>query len=222
MLTLLPTALRVRMPPRRGRIQLALLAVGVLLQLTGWIATSTPVVASGGIAYAAGALGFAGLIFTVLRIERKWSVPLAALHMIAAVAWFIAGSLGLVAALVGGPAAFDAYRSVFLTAFVGGWLVQILLGAWSYLLPMGRAGHPDERRRSLAVFEMAAAIQVVLLNAGLLLMAGRGAGWLGPGLGETGVVLAFTGAGLALAKAWLFPVLARAPVDAARARAVWG
>jgi len=222
MLTLLPTALRVRMPQRRGKVVLVLLTAGLLLQLVGWDAALTPVLAAGGIAYAAGALGLVALVVSVLRVERRWSVPLAALHMIAGVGWFVAGSVGLAWALLDGPSGFDAYRPLLLTAFVGGWLVQVLLGAWSYLLPMGRAGHPLERRRSLAAFEVAAPVQVLLLNSGLVLIAGRGGGWLAPGLGELGVVLAFTGAGLALVKAWAFPLLARGPVETERARAVWG
>ncbi len=220
MLTLLPTALRVRMPPRRGRIVLALLVAGIVLQLAGW--NSRPVLAAGGVAYAAGALGVVVVVVAVLRIERRWSVPVAAFHMIAGVGWFVAASIGLGWVLLEGKAGFDAYRPLFLVAFVGGWLVQVLLGAWSYLLPMGRPGHPQERRRSLAAFEMAAPLQVLLLNLGLVLMAGRGGGWFGPGLGELGTVLAFTGAGVALTKAWLFPVLALGPVDTGRARAIWG
>jgi len=53
-------------------------------------------------------------------------------------------------------------------------------------------------------------------------MAVRAAGWVGPGVGDLGVILAFSGAALALAKAWLFPMLSLGPVDTERARAVWG
>lgn len=64
-----------------------------------------------------------------MRTERKWKVPLAAMHMLAAVAWFVTGSLSFAWALVHGPGGFGAFRSNFLVAFVGGWLVQTLLGA---------------------------------------------------------------------------------------------
>ncbi|MGZ5344209.1 MAG: hypothetical protein ACXWF5_05895, partial [Actinomycetota bacterium] len=98
---------------------------------------------------------------------------------------------------------------------------QVLLGAWSYLLPMARPGHPTDRRRWLSVFELAAPIQVALLNAGLVLLAGTGVGWVGPGLGRVGAGLAFVGGGIALAKAWLFAA-ADWPAATERARAVWG
>ena len=222
MVTLLPTALRVRMPPWRGRLTVALLVGGLGFQLLGWALTSTPMLAVGGIAYAAGALGLAWLVVAVMRTERKWKVPLAAMHMLAAVAWFVTGSLSFAWALVHGPEGFGVFRSNFLVAFVGGWLVQTLLGAWAYLLPMARPGHPETRRRSLAAFEVAAPVQLVLLNAGLGLMALRAAGWVGSWAADLGVILALSGAGVALLKAWFFPLLGRGPVDTERARAVWG
>jgi nitrite reductase (NO-forming) len=219
--TLLPTALRVRMPHRRERIVVGLLVTGVALQVGGWLADLTAVLAAGGVVFAAGALGFIGFVAAVLRTERRWAVPTAAFHMLAAFAWFVAGSVGLAIALFDGAAGAERYREVFLSAFVGGWLVQVLLGAWSYLLPMARPGHPTDRRRWLSVFEFAAPVQVALLNVGLLLLAGTGAGWLGPGLGRLGAVLAFVGGGIALAKAWLFAA-ADWPAATERARAVWG
>ena len=222
MVTLLPTALRVRMPPWKGRTTIGLLAGGIAVQLAGWVLSSTPLLAMGGLMYAAGALGFGWLVISVLRVERTFRVPAAGLHMVAGAVWFVAGSIGLAVAMWDGSLGFDGYRLVFLTAFVGGWLVQVLLGAWSFLLPMGRPGHPLQRRRSLAAFEMAAPAQVAALNAGLLLMAGSGAGWLGSGAGDLGVVLAFAGGGVALTKAWLFPLFGRAPLDTERVRAVWG
>lgn len=222
LVTLLPTALRVRMPGWRGRTALLLFVGGLLLQLLGWGLASTPVLAVGGIAYAAGALGLVWLVVSVLRIERKWKVPLAAMHMMAAVAWFVSGSIAFAWALVHGPGGFAAFRLNFLIAFVGGWLVQVLLGAWAYLLPMARPGHPGSRRRELSAFEMAAPVQLALLNVGLVLMAVTAAGWVGPGAGDLGLIFAFSGAGLALAKAWLFPMLSLGPVDTERARAVWG
>ena len=162
------------------------------------------------------------LVVTVLRTERNWAIPAAAFHMMAAVVWFVVGSFGLALALFDGEAGFDRYRSTFLVAFVGGWLVQVLLGAWSYLLPMARPGHPRDRRRALAAFELVAPLQFALLNGGLALMAARAAGWVGDEPGQLGVAAAILGAAIALAKAWWFGTLARGPVLTDRARAIWG
>ncbi len=222
LITLLPTVLRLRMPSWPGRGVLALLVGGLFAQLLGADLARTWVLAAGGIAYAAGALGVVLLVASVLRAERTWAIPAAAFHMMAAVAWFVVGSLGLAVALLDGEAGFDRYRTMFLLSFVGGWLVQVLFGAWSYLLPMARPGHPTERRRSLAVFELVAPLQLVLLNGGLALMAVRVAGWAGDPVGRIGVAAALLGGSIALAKAWWFGTLARGPVLTDRARAVWG
>jgi len=222
LVTLLPTALRVRMPAWRGRMAIGLFVAGLMLEVAGWSLGWRAAVAAGGLAYAAGALSVVWLVVSILRVERTWGVPVAAFHMMAGVAWFTAGSLGLAAALMDGAAGFDRFRPLFLTAFVGGWLVQVLLGAWSYLLPMARPGHPDERRRGLVVFEVGARTQVVVLNLGLVLVAARGAGWLGTTAGDLGIGLALAAGLFALAKAWLFPLLARVPIVTGRARSVWG
>ena len=221
LITLLPTVLRVRMPHRREHLVIGSLAGGVLLQVAGWLGDSIPVLAAGGVAFSVGAVGFIGSVAAVLRTERRWAMPAAALHMLAAFGWFVVGSLGLAFALFRGAAGADRYQRVFLVAFVAGWLVQVLLGAWSYLLPMARPGHPTDRRRWLSAFELAAPVQVALLNAGLLLLAGSGAGWFGPGLGRAGAVLALIGGGVALTKALLFAAAAW-PAENERARAVWG
>jgi nitrite reductase (NO-forming) len=142
--------------------------------------------------------------------------------MIAGIGWFVSGSVLFAFALARGPSGFDRFRTTFLVAFVGGWLVQVLLGAWSYLLPMAAPGHPDRRRRSLAAVEVAAPVQVALLNLGLVFLALRGAGSVGAGVGVTGVALTAVGGLAALTKAWLFPLLGRGPVDTSRSRAVWG
>ena len=222
LVTLLPTVLRLRMPAWPGRAVLALLVGGLLLQLLGADLASTWVLAAGGASYAAGAVGLVQLVVSVVRSERSWAIPAAAFHMMAAVGWFVVGSVGAAIALLDGVAGYDRYREMFLLAFVGGWLVQVLLGAWSYLLPMARPGHPTERRRSLAVFELAAPLQLALLNGGLVLMSARVAGWVGDGVGRIGVVAALAGGLIALTKAWWFGAIARGPVLTDRARAVWG
>ena len=222
LITLLPTVLRLRMPPWPGRAVLALLVAGLILQLAGRIGPLPWLMALGGAAYALGALGMVLLVASVLRAQRNWAIPAAAFHMMSAIAWFVAGSIGLAVALLDGVAGFDRYRPVFLTAFVAGWLVQVLLGAWSYLLPMATPGHPAERRRSLAAFELFVPVQVALLNGGLVLVAARGAGWAGVGLGRVGAAAALLAGTNALVKAWMFPLIGRGPVLTGRAKAIWG
>lgn len=218
LVTLLPTVLRVRMPPWRGRAVVVLLAVGVVTMAAGALARSDALLSAGAAAYAAAALGVGWLGVKVLRVRRRWPVPLVGAHFVAALLWFVGGAFALaVATARDGLLGFERFHDPFLIAFVAGWLLQTLLGAWSYLLPMARPGHPDERRRMLSVFEIASPLQWLCLNGGLLLMLVAH----GPA-GTIAIGLALAGGTLGLVKAWAFPLLGRLPVEAPRARSVWG
>jgi nitrite reductase (NO-forming) len=222
LVTLLPTVLRVRMPAWHGAATGVALAGGVTVVATGLAARSTPLAAVGGATYAAGALGVAWMAVNVLRTPRRWPVPLAAKHLLPALGWFVLGSILLVPALAGGASAFAAFRRPFLAIFVVGWVLQTLLGAWLYLLPMARPGHPDDRRRQLAAIEFGGRLQVAALNVGVGLLALAGAGWVGATAGAIGSGLALAGGGIALVKAWAFGPLGRVPGVSTRRLEVWG
>ncbi len=220
LITLLPTVLRIRLPAWRGAATGWLLGGGVSVLAAGLALGFRPAATVGALAYAAGSAGLVSMAATVFRTERRWPVPLSAKHFVAALVWFVAWSFGLAIAMLVGS--FDGYRRPFLIAFVGGWAVQALLGAWLYLLPMGRPAHPDERRGFLAMLETGGTIQVLALNMGLIVMAMRAVGWVPDIVGVLGVGLALGGAGIALVKAWMFPFLSRHGEPTERARAVWG
>ena len=121
--------------------------------------------AAGCLVSAAGAAGLVSMASRALRTERRWPAPVCARHFVAAVAWYVLGSFGLAIAML--VSSFHGYRRLFLVAFVGGWTIQVLLGrAWSYLLPMGRPAHPNERRGFLAMLETGGTIQVLALAQG--------------------------------------------------------
>jgi nitrite reductase (NO-forming) len=221
LVTLLPTVLRVRMPSWHGGATGVALAAGVAAIATGLATSSRPVAAAGGVSFAAGALGLGWMVARVLRTPRRWPVPVAAKHLLSAIAWFVLGSLTLPVVLAG-RAPFPGFREPYLAIFVLGWAVQTLLGAWQYLLPMARPGHPDVRRRQLAGIEIGGTLQVLALNVGVGLLALAGAGWVGGMAGAVGAGLALGGGGVALAKAWVFGPLGRAPVLGARELDVWG
>jgi hypothetical protein len=65
-------------------------------------------------------------------------------------------------------------------------------------------------------------LQVALLNGGLVLLALRAAGLAGSLASTIGAALALTGAGIALLKAWAFPLLARLQLATTRSHATWG
>jgi nitrite reductase (NO-forming) len=222
LVTLLPTVLRIRMPAWHGRTTGLALVAGVAAIATGLAVRSTPLAAAGGAAFAVGALGVAWMARVAMRTPRRWPVPVAAKHLLLALAWFVVGAIVLAVALARGTEAFDRFREPYLAIFVVGWVLQTLLGAWQYLLPMAHPGHPDDRRRQLAAIEFGGRLQVVAYNAGVALLVAAGGGWLGGVAGAVGAGLALGGGALALAKAWAFGPLGRVPVLSTRRADVWG
>lgn len=221
LVTFLPTVLRVRMPVRHGGVTAAMLAGGVVVLAGGLAARLRPVSVAGALAYWVGAVGLGWMTFRVARAPRRWPISVTAKHLVAGVGWFLGGTTALAANLAVPGGSFDAFREVFLVAFVGGFVIQTLLGAWQYLLPMGRLGHPDERRRFLAAVEYGGNLQVGAVNLGLVLLVLRSAGMAPEPAGAAGAVLALGGGAAALGKAWLFPLLARLPATARRSARLW-
>jgi len=219
LVTFLPTVLRIRMPVWHGSATGALLVAGVGAIALGLGLDVRPVAVAGGVAYAAGALGLAWMAVKAIRMPRAWPVPVAAKHLICALGWFVVGALLAPWELADGLAGF---RRPFLAIFVCGWVLQTLLGAWQYLLPMARPGHPEERRTWLAAIEAGATPQVVALNAGVALLALAGSGVLPMAAARAGAVLGLAGGLVALAKAWAFPALGRVPALSRGHTGTWG
>jgi len=222
LVTLLPTVLRIRMPSWHGWATAALLVVGTTAIAAGLVARLEPLATAGGLAYLAGAAGAGWLAAKAMRTPRTWPVPVAAKHLLLALGWFVVGSAAMAVALADGVEGAITFREPFLVVFVLGWTVQTLLGAWQYLLPMARPGHPDERRRQLAAIEFGGSLQLIALNGGVALLSLAAAGWAPGSVGALGAVLALAGGLVALAKAWTFPALARAPFLRRRHLDVWG
>jgi nitrite reductase (NO-forming) len=219
LVTFLPTVLRIRMPVWHGAASGALLVTGVAAIALGLGIGGRPMAVTGGVVYAAGALGLAWMAVKAFRMPRSWPVPVAAKHLVCALAWFVIGALVLPWMLAEDLA---GSREPFVAIFVYGWVLQTLLGAWQYLLPMARPGHPDERRSWLAAIETGGTVQVLTLNVGVALLALRGADALPGFAGRAGTILALVGGAMALAKAWAFPVLGRSPALTSRHRGTWG
>lgn len=219
LVTLLPTILRVRMVAWRGGLVVGLLAAGVALQAVGWVLDARWAVAAAGAVGAAGAVVLCIHVAMTLRTPRRFAVPTAAMHLLTGIVWFVGGSIWLAVQLWRGPIAIDLARSTFLAVFVCGWLVQVLLGAWAYLLPMARPGGPQDHREGLQVFEVFGRTQVVVFNAGvLLLVASR---WWLPASSAAGWSLTLIAMVWALTKTWAFPVLAGRLSAGSRGAAVW-
>ena len=222
LVTLLPTVLRIRMPNWHGEATGLLLAGGVVAIAAGLGLRSAPVAAAGGLAYAGGSLGLAWMVVRTARSEKRWPVPVSAKHLVLGIAWFVSGTIALAVSLLRGVDSFDRFRETYLAMFVCGFIVQVLLGAWLYLLPMARPAHPDERRRFLAAIEFGGTLELFALNAGVALLVLHAAGWASGALASVGAGLALGGGGLALFKVWAFAAISRSKVMSERQLGVWG
>ena len=228
LITLLPTVLRVRMTAARSATAVLLIG-GVAFLGSGLATTNAPIAAAGAVTFAAGAAMVAWATLGVVRTPRRHFVAVSAKHMLAAIAWFLGGSLALATTLVRAAllargststlVAFSNFQNVFLISFVGGWILQTLLGAWLYLLPSARRGGPEQRRLLLAGVELGANAEVACINAGLVLLVLHAAGLAIPA--APGAVLAGPGGAWALAKCWAHPLIARLPSTARRAELLW-
>ena len=221
LITLLPTVLRVRMPIWSGGLARWLFIAGVVTVTSGLALGSSPAAAAGAVAFAGGVAGLLVMVRRVASTRRVWPIPLSAKHLLLALVWFASGSVWLVVALARGVDWFAGATDVFVLVFACGWIVQTLLGAWLYLLPMNRPGHPDERRAQLAAIEWGGAAELVAMNAGLAMLAVAATVRGAAGLAAAGAIVALVGTGLALFKAWAYPLLGRIPALARRGRAVW-
>ena len=221
LITLLPTVLRVRMPTWSGRATRWLFVGGVAVIAAGLALGSTPLAAAGAVAFAGAVAGLLAMVRRAMATARTWPVPVSAKHLLFALAWFAVGTVWLVAALARGVDWFAGATDVFVLVFVCGWILQTLLGAWQYLLPMNRPGHPDRRRAELAAIEWGGTVQLAALNAGVAMLAVAASVRGASALAVAGASLGLLGGGMALAKAWAFPVLGRFHALTRRGRRVW-
>lgn len=222
MLTLLPTLLRVPMPAWRPQWVVVGVGLGVAALASGLGSRTGAAAVAGAMLIAAGGLGAGVLAAQVLMKPRRHFVPTAARHLLAGIAWLIGGAVAVAArlAFAGDPViAFASMRETVLVTFVAGWTLQVLLGAWLYLLPARHPATPAERRVLLASVELGGLPEVVMLNLGLALLALRPAG---VHLETLGAVAAGAGAAVALAKAWLYGPIAKTGAARMRATALWG
>lgn len=173
LLTLWPTILRTRIAEgaeRRSRQALPALAVSLTVVVAAALVGARTVTA-------VALLGFLGAALWSLRpmlgaARARPPRTYAAWSVLAAVAW-LAVALGWLAVLVllapDWAAAGEATHRVAVP-LAAGFAAQVLLGALTYLLPVVRGGGPSVVRVTTDVLERAAALRVVVANAGLALL----------------------------------------------------
>ncbi|WP_367948792.1 multicopper oxidase domain-containing protein [Microbacterium sp. NC79] len=178
--TLWPTVLRTKAAEgaARGATRaLPLLLIGVVVAAIG--ASLTSVTVAGTIMLAAGGASYlAGII--VIAVSLVWAArqapptSFAAMSMGAAIVWW-AGALaaviiGMIVALAHGDVTTAAHRVVHgaVPYLAAGFVVQVLLGALSYLIPVVLGGGPRAVKAGNEQFDRYAAARVAIVNASLL------------------------------------------------------
>lgn len=211
LLHFLPTVLGTRIVPRATAV-LAVLAtaMGSPLVVAGFVTGWVPA-AGGGAALTL--VGAGALVLEARRVygaRGRWTTDpgwhlVSGVGLLAGVGWFALGAteasvlvLARAAGLTGDASAWSS--AVVAAPLAIGWVMQVVIGSWTHLLPSIGPGGPVEHAVQRALLGRAAAPRLLALNVGTALVA---VGWpLGiPWLAAAGVGLAgaavVTSAGLA-------------------------
>lgn len=152
---------------------------------------SYPLAVAGAAITVLGGVGQLAYAADVWRRRGRWTTDagwhrLTTGHLSAAMAWYLAA---VTAATVGivrdGPAPAGWSLGPLVVPLVVGWALQVLVGAWSHLLPAVGSTNPAGRARQRALLGIAAWPRLVVWNAAALL------GWIG--LGTDSLPIALSG-----------------------------
>jgi nitrite reductase (NO-forming) len=104
---------------------------------------------------------------------RRRPHSLAAFTLAAAVCWFLAGLAADLGKLVaaGNMAEFAGAVGNFVPWLMAGFVVQVLIGALTYLLPVVLGGGPTGGRRTSGLLDRYGVARLMVFNAGVLLVA---------------------------------------------------
>lgn len=193
LLTLWPTVLRTKLDgtkATRASRSLVLMIIGVLLAVLGALVNNVLIGAAAIVVYLLGQLSIMLLLAELARRaathKRREPLPLFPILSLAAAAfWFVGSTIALLSlwiSAVGAPAGQAAASplnfSILATdvqeltvPFVVGFLLQLLLGAMSFLMPTAMGGGPRALRASLQVMSTGAVFRVVVLNLTLALFS---------------------------------------------------
>ena len=175
LVTFWPTMLRTKMVDRalaHSVRALYLMCGGVALTLVGALFGLRPVAVAGLVVYLLGLLLVAGVMVRTLRTKRPNEYPPMSVGM--GFCWFLVGVVATIVMVATTPFALLDMRAVT-PIFVVGFLLQVLLGAMSYLLPQRMGGGPAVVRASNKEFNRFAAARVTAVNLALLVFMMPGA-----------------------------------------------
>lgn len=171
LVTLWPTMLRTRVAQRvetAARHGLPVLAAGLGAGVAGAIMGSTGLAAAGALTYLAAAVYV--LEPHLAEIRRRTPADFATMSVLAGVTWFLVSAAYVAVALATAPGCTAAAGRIGTATgiLLAGFLVQVLLGALTYLLPVVIGGRAAVQAAT-AELERGAAWRVAVANGGLVL-----------------------------------------------------
>lgn len=171
LMTLWPTMLRTKMHPRAldfSKKALGLMCAGIAVTVTGALAGWRPVAVTGLGIYLVGVAIAAALM--VKTCTKQKPIEYTTLSVAAGVAWLMVGVLVNTVMLATHDFG-DLKLRATTPIFVAGFLLQVLLGAMSYLLPVGMGGGPAAVRAANKEFTRFSFGRIAIINLCLLFFA---------------------------------------------------
>lgn len=174
---LYPTMLGARIRPQ---LAMAAAVVGLLagppLAALGYATVLQPLALVGGALVLAGAMGLLAYGVDTWRRRGRWTSDFAwhavpTYHGLAAAAWFVVAAAWAAARpWLEGVEVPGWTLGLLALPLIGGWAAQVLVAAWSYLLPAVGPGDAASRARQRAILGRAGQARVGAWNAGLVLL----------------------------------------------------
>ena len=170
LVTLWPTMLRTRLAPgaeRNARRALPAFVLGTLVTAAGVLASAHLLAVAGIAAYLVGIAWTIGPMAVAMRQRPPASFP--AWSTLAGVGWIVLSLSSFALVLALNPDAETATQSMgtLTAAVVVGGVLQVLLGALSYLLPVMAGGGPAAMRQRIAHVDRGLGLRLVTVNLGL-------------------------------------------------------
>ncbi len=169
LLTLWPTMLRTGMHPqslRLSRIALIIMSSSLLVITAACLLGLPYLAAAGLISYSLGVCCAAALMLASCRKKKPSDYP--TLSVAAGICWLLISCIWAAILLASTPLSSLNLRPLT-PVFVAGFLLQILLGAMSYLLPVRMGGGPSAVRAANTEFNRFSFGRVSIINLSLLI-----------------------------------------------------
>jgi nitrite reductase (NO-forming) len=169
------TGARIRPQPAMA-IALAGLLAGAPLTAAGYAVGSRALALVGAGAVTAAAAGMLAYGVDTWRRRGTWARDrawhdLSARHGLLAMAWFAAtAAAGLGSIALDGVVVPGWTLGVLAVPLIGGWVAQVLVAAWTYLLPAVGPGSMEAKAHQRDILAVAGTWRAVAWNAGLLLL----------------------------------------------------